>query len=322
MNTVTRFLDRLWFPALAAGRLATIRMAVGLFAFWYVAERYTMFLKVAVDDPFYFHPVGAVWWMKVPLSPLTFEGLLIATLIANVAFVAGWYYRISGPAFGLLLLVLLSYRNSWTMLYHSDNAMVAHVLILGFVRAADVWSIDAWHRSGSRRSLADLVHWRYGWPVQLISGATVAGYLLSGIAKVMGEAGWNWVAGESLRGQVAVDAIRKSLLGESTSELGFVLYEHVWLFSLIGVVSLVVELGAPLALLNRRLGICWAINAFAMHWGIFFVMSITFRYQMLGIIFLSFFAAERIVPWLSEKLDRFRRSPEPATMNAVGGASR
>lgn len=318
MNTVTRFFDRLWFPALPAGRLALIRIAVGLFAFWYLAERYGMFMKLAADDPFYFKPIGVLSWMSAPLSPTVFQWLMIATLLANVAFTAGWFFRFTGPLFGLLLLALLSYRNSWTMIYHSDNAMVAHVLILGFVGAADVWSVDAWGRS--RKS--GLVHWRYGWPVQLLSAATVVGYLLSGIAKVLGESGWNWVSGESLRGQVAVDAIRKSLLGETTSEVGFLLYDHLWLFTLIGVVSLVVELGAPFALLSRRLGILWALNAFAMHWGIFFVMSITFRYQMLGIIFFSFFPIERIVPIVGDGLNRLRRGSEPSPLNALEGASR
>lgn len=56
--------------------------------------------------------------------------------------------------------------------------------------------------------------------------------------------------------------------------------------------SLAVELGAPAALVNPRLARFWALNAYAMHWGIFAVMRIKFRYQLSGIAFAAF-AAER-----------------------------
>jgi hypothetical protein len=326
MSRLERILDHVWFPAMPATRLAFLRIAIGLFAFWYVAQRYTMYLKMAATDPFFFKPLGAVWWMAEPLSTGSFEALMIATLFANAAFVAGWHYRISGPLFGVLLLVLLSYRNSWTMIYHSDNAMVAHVLILGFVAAAaDAWSVDAWLHS--RRLLARLAeapparHWRYGWPVQLLSAATAISYFLAGVAKLAGELGLSWASGEALRSQIAEDTIRKALLGEATSSMAFSLYEYAGLFTLIGVMSMLVEMLAPFALLNRRLGMLWAVNAFGMHWGIFVIMSITFRYQMAGLIFLSFFPVERIVEWVMARLERLTGAgDEPVAQSAAGGA--
>lgn len=318
---VQQLINRIWFPEMPATRLAILRIATGLFALWYVGSRYSMYLQIAAGETFLFSPVGPVSWLPAPLPVPVFEALMAATLLANVAFVIGWQYRWSGPAFGLLLLVLLSYRNSWSMVYHSDNAMVVHVLILGFVRAADAWSLDAWR--GGRREPGALVHWRYGWPVQLICAATAAGYFLAGLAKVAGSLGWSWASGEALRGQIAADTIRKALLGESTSALAFYLYEHVWLFTFIGVLSLAVELGAPLAMLSRRAGMFWAANAFLMHWGIFFMMSITFRYQLAGLIFLSFFPVEKLGAFL-RGLVRGRtepaRPPEPLPEPTAAGA--
>jgi hypothetical protein len=299
MLRLSEWLHQLWFPAMPATRLALIRIAVGLFAFWYIAQRLSMFLEMNANDPFYFKPLGAVWWLAEPLSLGALKALLTATLLANVAFIAGWRFRYTGPLYSVLLLVLLCYRNSWTMIYHSDNAMVFHVLILGFTAAA-----DAWFRT---KPAEPVVHWRYGWPVQLLCGVTLSTYFLSGVAKLAGELGWGWVSGEALRSQVAVDAIRKSLLGEAPPELAFALYEHLWLFTLIGVLSLVTELLAPAAMLSRRLGMFWALNAFAMHWGILFVMGITFRYQLLGIVFLSFFPVERIVEPIERLLTSLSR---------------
>ncbi|MBK9170504.1 MAG: hypothetical protein IPM24_24005 [Bryobacterales bacterium] len=314
MNALKSWMDSLWFPAMPSKRIAAIRIAAGLFALWYVAQRYSMFLGVAATEPFYFKPVGAVWWMREPVGTGLFEILMVATLVLNLAFIAGWKHRLTGPAFALLLLVLLSYRNSWTMIYHSDNAMVLQILILGFTRAADAWSVDAW-----LRSLPAAAHWRYGWPVQLICAVTAASYFLAGWAKLAGDLGWNWVLGDSLRSQVAADAIRKILLGESAPQLAFFLYEHLWIFTAIGIVSMIVELGAPLALLNRRLGMFWALNAWAMHWGILFIMDITFRYQLAGLIFLAFFPAERLAApfrWFLAQVGR----EHPAAQGAGGAA--
>jgi hypothetical protein len=87
------------------------------------------------------------------------------------------------------------------------------------------------------------------------------------------------------------------------------------------VLSIVVELFAPVALLNRRLGMLWAVNAFGMHWGIFFIMSITFRYQMAGFIFLSFFPVERAVEWVMARLEKLTGAgDEPVAQSAAGGA--
>ncbi len=313
MPRLSEWLNQLWFPAMPATRLALIRIAVGLFAFVYIAQRLTMFLEMNANDPFYFKPLGAVWWLVAPLPLSALKALLTATLLANVAFIAGWRFRLTGPLFSLLLLALLCYRNSWTMIYHSDNAMVLQILILGFTAAADAWSVDSWLRAHTRshfrsRYTLPAIHWRYGWPIQLLCAVTLSTYFLSGAAKLAGELGWGWVSGDALRSQVAVDAIRKALLGEAPPELAFALYEHLWLFTIIGVLSMVTELLAPAAFLSRRLGMFWALNAFAMHWGILFVMGITFRYQLLGFVFLCFFPVERIAEPIERLLASLRRS--------------
>ncbi|MDX2267394.1 MAG: DCC1-like thiol-disulfide oxidoreductase family protein [Bryobacter sp.] len=301
MKRVQSFLNSIWFPALSPSRLAVIRILTGLFALWYLAGRYNMILKVASADTSLFQPIGVVSFLASPWPLPWVEALLIFTLVMNVAFVLGWQYRISGPAFALSLLVLLCYRNSWSMIYHNDNAMVLHVLVLGFTRAADVLSLDSLFRRASHNPSYPTEHWRYGWPVQLLSAVTLGGYFLSGVAKLASDSGLSWLFGESLRSQIAVDAIRKELLGAATSPLAYQLYDQVWLFTIIGTVSLLVELGAPLALLHPRLGYAWVANAFLMHWGIFLLMHITFRYQMAGFIFLSFLPLERLVDKLRQR---------------------
>ena len=116
-----------------------------------------------------------------------------------------------------------------------------------------------------------------------------------------GELGWSWMAGAALRDQIAVDALRKELLGSSAQPLAFTLYDQIWLFSLAGTGTLLLELGAPFALFHKTLSTLWVFGAFSMHWGILLVMGIEFRYQLSGLVFLSFFEIERAVAAVQSK---------------------
>lgn len=103
-----------------------------------------------------------------------------------------------------------------------------------------------------------------------------------------------------MRDQIAVDTIRKEVLEGGGMDAAFLLYNQVWLFTLMGVMTLVIELGAPVFLFSRRSSRFWAIATFGMHWGIYFIMGIKFRYQLCGIMFLPFFHVE----WTSASFRR------------------
>jgi hypothetical protein len=206
-------------------------------------------------------------------------------------------------AFAFLLLFVLTYRNSWTMIFHNDNVLVWHVLILAFAPAADSFSLDA-----RRQSLSKQTHWRYGWAINLICAVTLATYFLAGAAKLIGADGLNWLMGDVLRAQIAVDNLRKELLGGEAPETFALLYDQLFIFTLMGIGTLVMEVGAPLAMAHKKLAKLWSIGAFIGHWGIYFVMGITFRYQMSGVIFAPFFAVERPFEWVAEKIKRFFNS--------------
>jgi hypothetical protein len=301
MKSWLKRLEEFWFAAAPPERLALLRIAVGAFALYYIGARYDMLMKIAGTDASLFDPVGLAAISGRPLAVGLFQGLLIATLLANGAFLLGWRFRLTGPLFGLLLMWLLCYRNSWSMIFHSDNAMVMHAMILGLSRAGDAWSLDA--RRRRKAAPADLpieAGWQYGWPIRLSCAITTATYFLAGVAKLATQ-GFGWASGEALRAQVAVDSLRKELLGEGAPALAYALYDEIWLFAILGAGTLVFELGAPLALLHKRAGQFWAAQVWLMHVGIYFVMGISFRYQLLGLIFLSFLDADRAVVWAAER---------------------
>ncbi len=303
MNRICHKLHDFWFEKAPPERLALLRFLVGAYALWYLVPRQHLFLKIAHTDPSLFAPVGVVFGS--PVGPELFRWLFLATLATGVCFTLGLGLRITGPLFAGLLLWVLCYRNSWSMIYHSDNLLVFHVFVLGVARSADALSVDALLRlrlrapaalSASPGAIAPRVpSWQYGWPVKLMCALTVCAYFVTAVAKLSGPLGLSWMSGQALRSQMAVDAMRKELLGEPSNPVAYALYDWLPLFTLLGAGSLALELLAPLALLHRRAGWFWSINTFLMHWGILLVMGISFRYQLAGVLFASFFPIERIL---------------------------
>src|SRR5690606_22491012 len=124
-----------------------------------------------------------------------------------------------------------------------------------------------------RRGAAPEPHERYGWPLRLMAAVCVATYFLAGLAKLeLG--GWGWTSGDVLRNYVATDTLRKVLLGSVTSPLAEPLLSAGWLFGALAVFTFVIELGAPLALLHRRLAHAWVAGALAFHYGVLAMMAI------------------------------------------------
>lgn len=287
----TALLDRA-LPVTPASRVGALRAANGAYTAWYLGRRVRMFRKVHRTDPALFQPVGPVRVLRKPLPPVVADTIMVATLASTAAFTAGVAHRVTGPLHAALLTWTLSYRNSWSMIFHSDNTLVLATAALGVSPAADAVSVDA--LLAPRGRPAD--DWRYATPVRAIQTATVVTYFLAGFAKVAGPLGWGWADGEVLRRQIAADGLRKELLGSKAAATGIRLYNQTGLFRLLAAGSLAVELAAPIVLLDRRLARLWAAGAFGLHWGIFVVMGIRFRYNQSGVVYLPFFPVEKLLP--------------------------
>jgi hypothetical protein len=278
-----------------AARLGLVRVAVGGYTLAHYLKNRRMHREVTRTLAALFAPVGPVRALRRPLPPRLADGLSDATLVSALLFTLGVRHRLVGPAHSALLTWTLSYRNSWSMIYHFQNALVAHTVLLGASPAADGASVDALRRGGAEPA----PHARYGAPLLLMNAASAVAYLLAGVAKVAGPSGWGWARGDALRRQVAVDGIRKELFGGRVSPAAYALYRHRGLFSAMAVTSLGLELIAPLALVDRAIGRQWAAAMFGMHWAIRVIMGIPFPYQLCGASF---------TPWLDlERALRVRR---------------
>lgn len=263
---------------------AALRVAVGAYHLWHVGTRRRTYAGVHRSDPSTFAPVGPASVLRRPLPPALADRLVDLSLVTGALFTAGVAHRVTGPLHSALQTWNFSYRNSWSMVYHHENAFVLHTMVLAGAPCADALSVDALRRDGTllpaRRS-----RW-YGATPAAMSAVLGATYLPAGVAKLVRGDGAAWVSGRHMRDQVAVDMLRKEMFGSQGSPLARALYPHAPLFTAMAAMSLAVELLAPLVVLDRRAGRVFALAAFGMHHGIRAIMRIRFPYPLSGVAYL------------------------------------
>jgi hypothetical protein len=313
-------MTRLWSwycPPTPVQRLRLLRFAVGTYALVYLVSRAAHLNGVAVYPASSFAPVGVARLLDAPLSVPWVYGSYALALLAGGAFTLGWAYRASAPLFAALLLWTLTYRHSWGMIFHTDNLLVLHVLLLACAPAGG----RAWRSAELQKRRCDATPGPadsgYGWVPRAMGLVTVASYVVAGLAKLE-HTGWEWAAGGVLREQIAYDAIRKIELGSTYSPLGVWLLPAGWLFAPLSAFSLATELGAPLALLGTRPAAIWSVCAWAFHLGVLALMAIAFPYPLSGCAYLAFFPLERALPSLERAFAKarrriMRRSADPTT---------
>jgi hypothetical protein len=298
-------IERAYFAPMPARRLGALRVVVGAYALVYLLARSPHLLRFAAYDRAYFAPLGVLAFLDAPLPPALYRAAVGLTVALAVPFLLGVAHRVLAPLFALSLLTVLTYSNAFGKILNTDNLLVLHVGVLALAPSADALSLDA-----RRRERSPAPHARYGWPIRLVCALTVLTYFLAGIAKLR-ESGLAFVGGETLRNYVAFDNVRKAELGSAYSPLGAALLGFPRLFALLSVASFGLELGAPLALLSRRVGRLWAAAAWAFHLGVLALMAIGFTYQLSFVAFAAFLDLERLRPFRGRGA-RASAAPEPA----------
>lgn len=293
-------LQRWYFAPAPAKRLATLRIGLGLYALVNLIARFGGLTAVANFPASQFAPTGPVDWLAEPLPYAAVLAVTVGAILAGFAFVLGWRFRVTGPLFAALFLWVMAYRNSWGMVFHTENLMVLHIAVLGLSPgAADVWAVDAGDGAAPNDDAS------FGWPIRLLCIVTVLSYTIAAYTKLHAS-GLSWITSDTLRGLVAHDNLRKIELGDLHSPIGTALVRVRWLFPPLAAGAMAIELLAPLALLGPRIGKCWCAAAWSFHAGVLAVMAILFHYPLSGFGFASFFAVERVGEWVAVRWPRSR----------------
>lgn len=280
-----------FFDPVPGARLAVTRAAIATYALVYLGVRSEHFLQMLGYDRRAFAPIGVATLLAEPLTAPLVVGLHLGALALCAGLAMGWRVRITAPLAALAVLWVTTYRNCWGMIFHTDNLLVLHLAVLAVAPAA---TAGVW-RPRERRFEAG-AQTVSGWPLRLLCLLTVLTYVVAGVAKLR-VSGLGWLSGEVLREQLASDTLRKIELGSVHSPLGAWLVGVPWVFAPLAWLTLLMELGAPLALLGRRLGLAWCGLAWAFHAGVLLLMAIVFAYPLSGVAFLPFLRAERLPGW-------------------------
>jgi hypothetical protein len=289
MTAWLAWLDRFWFAPAPALRLAVLRVLIIGFGLVWLLLMSTTVLDTTRLSAGHFRPVGVVTLIDGPLAVEVMIALYVLCFASGVAALLGWRHRVSTPIHALTLLWVTTYRNSWGMVFHSENLWVMHTLILAMLPAADAWSLDA-----RRSKVAHDRGPRYGWGIKLMATVAALTYVLAGVAKLR-NAGDAWLDGDVLLGHVGWDNLRKLELGGFHSPLGAALSSWAAIFAPLAWLSLALELGAPISLFGRRLAGIWALGTWSFHLGVAALMAIVFPYPVCGIAFAPLFEVERPV---------------------------
>lgn len=296
-------LDDIVRPVAPATRLAAVRLLVGAFALVYlVARSPALVAPGGAQAPF--RPVGPVHLLTAAPPSWVAPVVFAIALPTAIAFLVGFKFRWLAPVFAGALLWLTSYRNSFGMIFHTENMLVVHVVLLSITDAGAAYSLDARSAAHAGAPAAPPAR-RFGFGLFLLAFIATLTYFLAGVAKLK-VSGLGWITGDILRNHIAHDNARKALLGDGHSLFGAWLVRHPWIFPPFAGLSVVIELAAPLAVLNRRVGRWWCAAIWAFHVGVLAMMWILFPYPLSFIAYAPFFDAEELVERVRARLPFLR----------------
>jgi hypothetical protein len=289
-------LEAAWFAPAPAARLAVIRVVLGVFFVATVVTAWDDVPGLSSDPGARFIPVGLARVLPGPISASALGFVQVVVVALGVLWTVGLAWRVVAPLFAFAVLFWGAYRLSWGAIAHDLHLPALHVVVLALAPAAAALSLDA-RRPSALAWRTPARSWHHGWALRLLCVVTAAVYVLAGWSK-LDFAGLAWGSGDNLLAQVAYAALLRSVYDPDAGEPTAlpILRAHGWLLSAGSVLTLIVEIGAPLALFHRYLGWSWALATLAMHQGIALLMGISFPYQTFGLAFLCFLPVERLLP--------------------------
>src|SRR5690606_16281557 len=125
-----------------AERLAMLRLLVGGYALAYLVIRLPHLLDVSRFSDDRVRGICILWFLDRSVPVAVGQATVAAAIVAGVAFVTGWRWRIAGPTFALLFLLVTTYRNAWGQIFHTENLVALHLLLLAVSPAADALAVD------------------------------------------------------------------------------------------------------------------------------------------------------------------------------------
>lgn len=260
---------RFWFGGTSATNLAALRILVAVHALWILLSRDFAGITALPD----------VFRSSVPplmrVRFLLFEGnasldgaLQWITLVALLCAIVGVVPRIACFVAGLAIYHLAPLESAiWGTIPVARGLTLAPLalLLLAFSPSGDALTISRRREGAARRG------WEYGWPVRLAQVLVVQIYFFAGVGKLL-ETGLSWASADNIRRYLLL--MNQSPEVSAFTAPGLWIADHPTLCALIGIGTLVFELGSPAVLFVARLRHLFVPAALIFHAGIAVTMNV------------------------------------------------
>jgi len=173
------------------------------------------------------------------------------------------------------MLLVTTHRSSLGQILWFDVLMVLHVLVI----AAHVALVES--RSTDDAEVGRIA----GWSVRLAALITVSTYVVAGVAKLR-IGGVEWITGEALERHLSYTAARAEVLGGRPSPFANWALASPLPSRPFAMLTIGLELGAPLALTHRRAAWVWSALTWTMHAVIAATMFVIFHWPLLALAFV------------------------------------
>lgn len=285
--------EQFWFAPESPINLAVCRVLFfGAFAWWYR----DLDLRPWTDvDQVFWMPLPLFQWLGLGVLPAAWLGYLqMAWKTALWCACLGLATRLSTALSAVLGLYVLGLPHNFGKVHHLDTLVVLFSIILALSRCGDGWSVDRLLARRRGRGPAVAPSGEYVWPVRLAQVLMALVFFGAGVSKLR-HAGLSWVFSDNM-----------AMILLPFSHPWLVWAAQVpWLCRLIAGWTIIIEIGAPLALVNRLARWVFIPSLWLMQLSILLTMNIKFEPYLICYLFW--------VPWgrLSDRLGRWQRMVRP-----------
>ena len=288
MTGIVARVDGWLFAPEPAGRVRAMRVGIAVLL---LARTLTgPYPDLAGQPAALFRPVWILSWLEQMPSHEALVGLQVIGVVAAGLAILGWRERATFLLAWSSLLVLDGCWASRGKIQHNDLPLLLVAAVLAFAPTRIRWSDE-------RRGPA------FGWPVHTSIVVVTGIYFLTGFQKLVAS-GPAWVLSDNLRNVMYA----APLTGKApTDEVSQFIADRPGIAHAVALITIVVELGAVVALVRPRTRVAYVVAIACLHGGIYLTHGLDYS-MWVGT------AAVVLIDWRAVLL---RRRAGPVTAAAV-----
>ncbi len=313
MNRLTTRFALFWFQPSAPTSLAVNRIlfyGIVLYYYGFVFSRADFAAWAAFPDAFW-DPIWYFRWLHLPALSAGALGVLALVWKMSLAFSAlGLFTRASSAVSLVLGAYLLGLMQCFGKTHHFDYPVLIVLGILALSRCGDALSLDRAFRaragSAAGAAAAEVSpSGEYTWPIRLVWVLTALVFFGAGVSKLR-RSGLPWILSENMRYVL----LSHHYSHEPPTTWGLYVAQTAWAPRLMGLLTILLEVGAPLALLGRTLRWIFIPGLLMMQIGIHLLTGAFEPFWYLYVFW---------VPW--DRLASFFKARMPAGVTARAAAA-